>query len=373
MYNKSMKVGIFGGTFNPPHKTHLNLAKQAKEQLGLDKLIVMPCGIPPHKHCFVNAESRLQMTKLAFPCDTVSDYELKKQGKSYTVETLRWLKEKYLHAELFLIIGGDSFRNFLKWYHPEEIAALATLAVGARKRKTSVTTAKRIQSKTGAKVVFLNVQPNDVSSTEIRLRYRFSFDNSQYVTADVDDYVKAHNLYSEYKDVVLKLREYLTEQRFMHTFYVVKRGLELAYDCEKEKVFLACLLHDVARYVKPCDYVKYGFVAPNDMPEPVVHSFLGEYVAKQDFGVTDEDVLKAIAYHTTGCPNMTRLQKIVYVADKTEETRPYPLSHLTKGSLDRQLRNCLLEAKSYTTARHGTDEYPLSSETLDFYCSNKTK
>lgn len=362
-----MKVGIFGGTFNPPHKTHVDLAKQAKAQLNLDRLIVMPCGIPPHKRCDVDAERRLEMTKLAFPNDTVCDYELKKNGASYTVETLRWLRGEYPDAELFLIIGGDSFKNFLKWYRPREIAELATLAVADRDRKTSVRTAKRIRNEIGANVVFLDVKPNDVSSTEIRLRYQFGLDNSQFVTSDVDSYVKANGLYSDYADVVQKLRGYLTEQRFMHTFYVVKRGLELSRDDERDKVFLTCLLHDVAKYVEPSNYKKYGFVPPDNMPEPVIHSFLGEYVARQDFGVTDEVILKAIAYHTTGCPNMTRLQKIVYVADKTEQTRPYPLSHLTKGSLDRQLKSCLLEANSYKIAHHGTEEYPLSRATLDYY------
>ncbi len=373
MYNNGMKVGIFGGTFNPPHKTHQKIAEAAKKQLNLDELIVVPCGIPPHKRCEVDAATRLALSQSAFSSfATVSNYELNKQGKSYTVETLRHFHEVYPAAQFFLIIGGDSFAAFDKWYCPKEIASLATLAVADRDHKTFSTTAKRVTEETNARTVFLNVTPDSVSSTEIRLRYEFGLPNSDFVPKEVDEYVLENNLYSNYRPIAEKLRGYLTEERFMHTFYVVKRGLELAEEEEKDKVFLACLLHDCAKYVPQDKYAYYGFQPPADMPLPVVHSFLGEIVAKKDFGVTDSDVLSAIAYHTTGCPDMTRLQKIVYVADKTEETRPYPLAHLKKGSLDRQFKGCLLEANSYTVARHGKKIYPLTQETLNFYFPNRT-
>ena len=359
-----MKLAIFGGTFNPPHNAHVNIVGQAKAQLGLDKTIVMPCGIPPHKKCDVDAETRLTLTQLAFDSCEVSDYEIKKQGASYTVETLRHFKNLYPNAELFLVIGGDSYRNFDKWYCAQEIANSVTFVVAERPVEFQTAQTKPT---TGTKAVFLDIEPSSVSSTEVRLRYEFGFDNAHLVPKAVDEYILQHGLYAKFRDIAQKLRAYLTESRLNHTFYVVKRGLEFATPEERDKVFLACLLHDCAKYVSPTDYAKYGFVPPADMPEPVIHSFLGEYVAKRDFGVTDADVLSAIAYHTTGCPNMTRLQKIVYVADKTEETRHYPLEHLLKGSLDDVLKACLAEANSYTKAHHGTEEYALTKATLDFY------
>lgn len=370
MYNIHMKLGIFGGTFNPPHNMHVKIAEIAKAQLSLDRLIVMPCGIPPHKTCGVAAETRLALAKAAFEGCEISDYEISKAGASYTVETLRHFKTLYPEAQLFLIIGGDSFENFDKWYMPKEIATLATLAVADRASAVTEETRRRIASSTGGKFVFLDIVPNGISSTEIRLRYQFGMDNAQLVPQAVDKYVLQHNLYAEFRETALKLRGYLTEQRLRHTFYVVKRGLEFAREQERDKVFLACLLHDCAKYIAPADYAKYGFVKPSDMPDPVVHSFLGECVAKQDFGVRDEEVLSAIAYHTTGRPDMTRLEKIVYVADKTEETRPYPLEHLLRGSLDDILKACLEEANSYKIARHGREEYALSRDTLRFYLPN---
>ena len=365
-----MKIGIFGGTFNPPHNTHVNIVKTAKQQLGLDKLLVVPCGDPPHKSCEVPGKVRFELAKLAFDgIAQVSDYELSKVGKSYTVETLRHVAEVYPDAELYLIIGGDSLKNFGKWYRPAEIAELCTLAVASRgRRKTSARTVARIEEKYGAKVVLLVTQPNTVNSTEIRLRYQFGLDNSEHVPEAVNDYVLAHGLFAEHRATIEKLRGYLKEERFNHTFYVVKRGLEICKEEEREDVFTACLLHDCAKYVSPDDYKKYGFVPQPDMPESVVHSFLGAEVARRDFGVTDQQILDAIAYHTTGRPNMTRLDKIVYVADKTEDSRPYPLSHLKRGSLDNMFVKCLKEAYEVCLERHHDSICPLSQQTLEFYC-----
>ena len=268
-----MKVGIFGGTFNPPHKTHIAIAKLAQKQLELDKLIVVPCGIPPHKPCDVDADTRLTLTKLAFgDFAEVSTCEMEKQGKSYTVETLRLFAQMYPQTQLYLIIGGDSFRDFDTWYCPREIASLATLAVADRNHKTFVTTARKNARLFGARTEFLDIAPDDVSSTEIRLRYQFGLDNGEFVSKAVDDYILQHGLYGEYREMAQKVRSYLTPQRFSHTFYVVKRGLELATEEEKHKVFVACLLHDCAKYIAPQRYADYGFDAPSDMPQPVVHS-----------------------------------------------------------------------------------------------------
>ena len=364
-----MKIGIFGGTFNPPHNTHVGIVTAAKEQLGLDEVLVVPCGDPPHKVCEVDGSVRYEMTKLAFQDHVrVSDYELNKKGKSYTLETLQHFAELYPDAELYLIIGGDSLKNFGKWYCPHDIAKLCTLAVASRTRKTAKRTVERIEEQFGAKVVLIDTKPNAINSTELRLRYEFGLDNADFVPKAVDEYVLANGLFLKHRSMIDKLRGYLNEERFAHTYHVVKRGLEICTDEEKESVFVACLLHDCAKFVSPADYGKYGFVAPSDMPKSVIHSFLGAEVARFDFGVTDQEILDAIAYHTTGRPNMTRLEKIIYVADKTEDTRPYPLAHLKRGSLDTTFIKCLKEAYEVCLERHHDSVCPLSEQTLAYYC-----
>lgn len=368
-----MKIGLFGGTFNPPHNTHVNIVRQAVKQLHTDKLLLVPCGDPPHKYCDVDKLLRLELCRRAFDGVTdcgvteVFDYEIMRSGKSYTVETLREVKRLYPDAELYLIIGGDSLADFSKWYRPDEIARLATLAVAERAGEAFDEAAAKAASNYGADAVRLDITPNAVSSSEIRLRYQFGMDNSSLVPKAVDDFVMSRGLYCNYRDTATKLKGYLTPQRLSHTFYVVKRGLEFASADNYDKVFLACLLHDCAKYVSERDYAKYGFTPPKAMPQPVIHSFLGALVAQADFGVTDKEVLDAIAYHTTGRPNMTELDKIVYVADKTEQTRPYPLEHLLQGNLDEIFLKCLAEANEYRVEAHGDTDFELTDRTLKYY------
>lgn len=371
-----MKVGIFGGTFNPPHNTHIQIAVQAVRQLGLDKLIVVPGGMPPHKFCAVDKQARFEMAQLAFadlPVDAevaVSDVELLREGKTYTSDTVKYFADVYPDAELYFIVGGDSFRQFDTWHCPDEIVTYVTLAVAAREQAVTDEEIQSFAKRYGSAPALINVVPDKVSSSEIRQRYQFGMDVTDVPVA-VNGYVLANGLYAEYRPMAQKLRSYLTPKRFSHTFYVVKRGLQLAADDMRDKVFVTCLLHDCAKYITADRYADYGFVRPDDMPESVVHAFLGELVAKQDFGITDPDILQAIRYHCTARPQMTTLDKIVYVADKTEETRPYPVAHLLQGTLDDMFVACLEEANRYCLANHGDNVYYLTLQALRYYGNAK--
>lgn len=368
-----MKIGIFGGTFNPPHNTHIDIAVRAREQLGLDELFVLPCGDPYHKHCEADKNVRFELARLAFKdIAAVSDYEINKEGATYTVDTLRYFDGLYPQAQKYLIMGGDSLQHFASWRAPEEIAKLATLAAVCRDGVDMQSALTDLQSKFPVSAVFLKGEQSPLSSSEIRLRYQFGMDNSQFVPKAVNAYILQHGLYSEYRDTVQKLKAYLTPKRFEHTFYVVKRGLEFANADNYDKVFTACLLHDAAKYIPPEDYAKYGFSCKADTPEPVVHAYLGEKVAQVDFGVTDREILDAIKYHTTARPDMSELDKIVYVADKTEQTRPYPLEHLLRGSLDEIFVKCLVKANQYKNDVHSGEKYdPLTEQALSFYTSQR--
>ena len=153
----------------------------------------------------------------------------------------------------------------------------------------------------------------------------------------------------------------------MHSYYVVKRGLEIASHLDYDTVFVACLLHDCAKYITAEQYAKYNYEPQPNVPEWVVHAFLGAKVAQKDFGVIDQEILDAIYYHCTARPEMTQLDKVVYVADKTEETRPYPLEHLLIGNVDQMFLNCLLEAYHVSEQRHGDNVYQLTKQAVDYY------
>ncbi len=362
-----MKIGIYGGTFNPPHNTHVCIARQAVAQLGLDKLLIIPSGDPPHKPCFVSGAARLELAKIAFDgIGEVLDTELLRAGKSYTSDTIAQIKSLYPDAQLYLIIGGDSLDHFHEWHEPQKIADNVTLAVACRSGYGNVSK-QSVAARFGCDVVDVIVEPTDISSSEIRQRYQFDLPVEDVPHA-VDEFIRGNNMYAQYRPLVNKLKDYLTEKRFWHTYYVVKRGQQLCVgDISPHKAFVACLLHDCAKYMGADRYKDYGFEPPVDMPQSVVHAFLGEIVARVDFGITDDEILQAIRYHCTAKADMSPLEKLVYVADKTEQTRPYNVEHLLKGTLDDMFVRCLVEANSFCLTNHGDKVYYLTKQALDFY------
>ena len=132
-----MRIGLMGGTFNPPHMGHINAARAAMDELSLDRLIFIPTGTPPHKEMAemsATTKQRLEMTYLAAKTlgAEISDIEIRREGKSFTVYTLRELHSKYPDDELWLIMGTDMFLSLETWFCFEEIFSLASVAAVAR-------------------------------------------------------------------------------------------------------------------------------------------------------------------------------------------------------------------------------------------------
>lgn len=143
-------IGIMGGTFNPIHFGHLTIAKAAYEQFHLDEVWFMPNHVPAYKsaQALVSGEKRLTMTKLGiqkYPYFKVSDFELQREGKTYTYETMELLKQQYLEDDFFFIMGADSLYYFDKWVHPERIVKNATILVAARNDRTQEEVQERIE------------------------------------------------------------------------------------------------------------------------------------------------------------------------------------------------------------------------------------
>lgn len=129
------RIGMLGGTFDPPHIGHLVVAQDVLERLALDRLLVVPAGRPPHREAVLDAETRLELTRLAFGGDDrieVVDAEVEREGLSWTVSTLEWAHRELEPDTLFLIVGADQLRTFRDWREPERILELARLAVMTR-------------------------------------------------------------------------------------------------------------------------------------------------------------------------------------------------------------------------------------------------
>ena len=190
------RIGIFGGTFNPPHVGHLIVAESVRESLNLDKICFVPSYISPHKRKGEEglATHRLRMVRLAIRNNTffaVSDVEIRRKGTSYTFETLEALHAKYPDAKLFLIIGIDNFAEFHTWKKPQRIAELATLVVMNRPMEPADVHRKRLNTVTK----FTAVPDIQISSTEIRGRVKDGTSIRFLVPEPVRRYIILKKLY----------------------------------------------------------------------------------------------------------------------------------------------------------------------------------
>ena len=196
-----MNIGLFGGTFSPPHSAHVRAAKLFVKTAKLDKLYVMPAGIPPHKNTdrWGSAEMRLEMTHRAFSSFAeISDYEIKKEGRSYTVETLRYLREMHPEDTLYMLVGEDMFLSFDTWREPCEIMRLCTVVAMRRKdtpKDVMEKAADDYKMRYGAKIILIDDAPLDISSTEIRRRVACGEDIRDLLPTDVCEYINKNGLY----------------------------------------------------------------------------------------------------------------------------------------------------------------------------------
>ncbi len=197
-----MRTGLMGGTFNPPHMGHINAARAAKDELSLDRIIFIPTGTPPHKQIAEHSattEQRLEMTYLAAKTlgAEVSDIEIKREGKSFTVYTLRELHKKYPEDELWLIMGTDMFLSLETWFCFEEIFSLASVAAVAREnddKEKLLAYSEYLKEKYGAKTRVLEVAALTVSSTELRPGKNRK-ELQKFLPPEVYDYIIRKNLY----------------------------------------------------------------------------------------------------------------------------------------------------------------------------------
>lgn len=196
------KIGLFGGSFNPIHNGHINLAVSVKNELKLDKVIFIPSGTAPHKSSneYASAEDRLKMCRLAledYDDFEISDYELCRQGKSYTVYTVRYFKQLYPYDELVWMVGSDMLLIFDQWYEYREILGKVTLAAISRYGSDLNELYKMSEKlRLYGKIIVVNASAVTISSTKIRKMIKNNEDLSCYLNGKVVKYIMLKNLYS---------------------------------------------------------------------------------------------------------------------------------------------------------------------------------
>lgn len=389
-----MKLCIYGGSFNPPHVGHAAAIKAAQAALKLDEVRVMPAATPPHKRLPAgspDAEERLALCRLAFEgMDgvTVSDLELRREGKSYTVDTVRALLETEPDAELYLLIGTDMLATFEEWYCFEEILRHVTLLAAAREDDELETVrahAEHLRAAYNARVIVIETPPLPLSSTQLR-RLLPERHGEAYLAEKVYERVIQRRLY-EAKPSLDYLREqsypFLHPRRVAHVWGCEHeaRRLALRWGADEMDAAEAGILHDITKKFEMREQLllseKYGIINDNLELENIklLHAKTGAAMSRDLFGVP-EHIESAIRWHTTARESMTLLEQIIYMADYIEPTREFPGVERLRALAYEDLTAAMilgLEMGLEELRERGTEPHPNSLAALKWFRERGTQ
>ena len=386
------KIGIFGGSFNPPHLGHVHAARYAALSLGLDRLMLIPSGKTPCKpvpELTASPEQRLRMLSIAFgsvPIAEVSSMELDRGGESYTWETVRQIREGNPEAELFLLLGTDMFLKFPQWADADKLCGEVTLVSMNRGEKGEqenlIRAAARIESM-GGRTVMLDNPVNPISSSQVRRLLAFEGADS-FLPEGVLSYIRREKLYyvgADLKNLPMERLEQvvvslLKANRVKHVLGCRDTAVELAktWGADQVDAGRAGLLHDITKaldgelQVTLCGaYGKLLDDFSRKYPK-TLHALTGSLVARRIFGENNA-VVSAIEFHTTGKADMSLLEAIIYVADYMEPNRDFPGVERLRELAYTDIRGALklgLEMTLEHLKEQGGEVSPASRQALDY-------
>lgn len=374
-----MRVGILGGTLDPIHNGHIEIALAAMEELGLEGVLLMPSGDPPHKPRATDRADRLAMARLAAEAHrglSASDIEINRRGVTYTVDTLSALSVEYPDVEWTYIVGTDTLNQMESWREFPRVARLCGFGVINRPGCDVELAKLRAQAITacyGTKVTMLPVSGPALSSTRIRRRVAAGEDVSDSVPAAVANYIREHGLYlCNYNEaqILKKLRQVLTPHRYTHTLGVADTAERLAPKCgvDPHRARLAGLLHDCAKSM-PLEEMRT--LVLENLPDldaqeletrQILHAPAGMILARDVYGVRDPQILSAIRKHTVGAGDMSAMDALIYVADFIEPGREaFPGLEKARRLAEKDIYRAML-CCAELTAKHlrarGQDVHP---------------
>lgn len=383
-----MRIGVYGGSFNPPHTGHALAAAELIQKLALDRLLIVPAADPPHKTLPAGTpspEDRLELCRLAFsgiPGAEICDYEIRREGKSYTVDTLSMLRSRYPEDELILLMGTDMFLSFSTWREPERIASLAVLAVMHRDDQTETWDsvcheAERLRQTMHAQVLLVENRCQEISSTVVRRLLAFRapegldpavqdkiLQNGWYLTGG-----QLKNLpYDKLREISLSLHK---EKRRAHVQGTADTAAALAehWGDDPDAARRAGILHDITKALSEQEQLdlsaKYKMtLTPLQQENPkLLHAKTGAVVARDIFGES-EKIFNAIWWHTTGRAEMTLLEKIIYIADYMEPNRCFPGVELLRDLAWKDLDAAVFQGLDQAVAHVRKQGMPLDSDSL---------
>ena len=363
-----MRVLVFGGSFDPPHRGHAALLAAAAARVNPARILVVPAFHAPLKDeaPAASAEERLALVRLGLLARLPRRWrsralfdssEVRAGLPAFTVDTLRRLHEEYPAAELHFVCGQDAAASFPKWKEPARLKKLATWWYGARPGAAA---------KPPALFHRLSGAFPDISSTELRVALALGQDCTGEIFPEVLARIAARGLYGA--GLLKRLESMLKPGRFEHTLNVASLADALArrHGQDAAKARLAGLLHDAGRRYPPPLMAEYARKRRLKVPERdltaalepmLLHAYISEDLARREFGVDDEAVLSAIRKHTLGDLKMSALDKVVYVADACSADRRHPGVARTRAlafdDLDAAFERCLADKLDHALARRG--------------------
>ena len=401
-----MRIGIYGGSFDPVHNGHIAMVNSALKSGFVDLVIVIPSVRnnfklyanklpPPYRLCMMQETIEGLGIKECF----VSDIEYDIEGVSYTAVVLEKLtSDSYIKDfltsngikkkkaeeshEFFWIMGSDTLGTFETWYKPGEILKYATLLAAVRPGDSTDVdkAADSIKKNLGGKVEIFRLDGVDCSSSEITTTGDFS-----KVPAPAREFIKRHALYTEntklsgvseearkqFFESAVWMYKYLGAKRLLHTLNVGYLSAHLAdvFGCDKDKALIAGALHDCAKELPIEKQLELAKKYSGDLftEKKLLHSPAGATFAKEEFGIEDKEILDAICYHTTGRGDMSILEKIVYLADKIEPSRNYtdltPIREAAEKDLDSAMRMTAAAVRDKFVSQ-GRDIHPLTKQMM---------
>ncbi|MCL2044865.1 MAG: nicotinate (nicotinamide) nucleotide adenylyltransferase [Oscillospiraceae bacterium] len=382
-----MRIGIFGGTFNPPHIGHFRGAKAAVDQLALDKLIIIPAGIPPHKSLpedSPSAQMRLHMTRGAFQNIAqaeISDMEIFSEKPIYTSQTVAKLKEQYPDAQMFLLVGTDMYLTLETWKDSSYLLSAVIPAVfsrGAMDLQSILEHSQKLKDEYNIETEIVQSDAVEISSSQLRQQFS-QREGIGYITDTNYSYIISNRLYGAKADW-----DWLRERSLAR---LDSRRVAHVKGCEIEAIALAkrwavdiddareaAILHDITKMLSLEENIKvfseHG-ITPTEVEiaeEKLMHAKTGALLAKSEFGVSDA-VFDAIYCHTTGKVDMSDLEKIIFIADFIEVERDFPgVEELRKVAYENLNEAMILGLKISLQDLYdnGITPNPLSQEALDF-------
>jgi nicotinate-nucleotide adenylyltransferase len=377
-----VKVLLFGGSFDPPHIGHAALLQAAAQRIRPDRILVIPAYRAPLKDAhFATPAQRLRMARIGLlpllakrwrRITSLHTQELLSRRRAYTVNTVLHIRQRHPDWELHFVVGSDAASTWAQWRCPARLAGLCTWWTARRPRA-----AGRIP----AHFNMLRRRMPAASSTLLRARLAAGQKTSPYLHPDTQGFILRHRLYGT--ALIEALRTGLKPGRFEHTLAVRRLAEALArrWQADPAPAAAAALLHDCGRLLsrpRQAAYIRrHRIRLPHRGPvmrrQPgLLHAYVGAHLARARFGCTDRAVLAAVRKHTLADRRMSRLDRILYVADAASEDRSHPnaarLRRLAFQDLNAAFRAGLSTKLRYALKR-GLWLHPLSIASWNDLCA----